>query len=274
MRLITWNLNARLRQLPEQLAALAARTPDFVALQEVTNGRLDTLRDGLGTLGFAHVLTSFDDAPPWEAVGPRRYGLVIASRGPAALRSSECSAPWPERILSVEVAAPSGSFKLHTTHIPPGSSNGPIKIEMLEAVLKLIAAAAPAPQILCGDFNVPQVETAEGRIVTWGEKISSTGIVKLRRARYGLRGDRWDRAERGAMQGHTDSILIDAYRHLHGYARGDFSWFLKRKALKIGRRFDHAFCSPAVKILRCEYLHDLREQGLSDHSALELDFDI
>jgi exonuclease III len=41
-RLITWNLNARLRQLPEQLAALTARTPDIVALQEVTKGRLDT----------------------------------------------------------------------------------------------------------------------------------------------------------------------------------------------------------------------------------------
>ena len=53
-----------------------------------------------------------------------------------------------------------------------------------------------------------------------------------------------------------------------------FSWFLKRKELRIGRRFDHVFYSPQVTVLACEYLHHLRGEGLSDHSALELDFDI
>ena len=76
------------------------------------------------------------------------------------------------------------------------------------------------------------------------------------------------------MEGGTHKILIDAYRHLHGYGRQEFSWFLKRKELRIGRRFDHVFCSPELKVLACEYLHHLREEGLSDHSALELDFDI
>ena len=144
---------------------------------------------------------------------------------------------------------------------------------MLEGVL-VIAATAPATQILCGDFNVPQVETADGLIVTWGERISGTGVVRMRRLRRGQPADRWDRAERGAMQGQPESILVDAYRNLHGYGREDFSWFLKRKTLRVGRRFDHAFCSREITILRCEYLHDLREQRLSDHSALELDFDI
>jgi hypothetical protein len=32
--------------------------------------------------------------------------------------------------------------------------------------------------------------------------------------------------------------------------------------------------SAELKVLACEYLHRLREQRLSDHSALELDFDI
>jgi exonuclease III len=76
------------------------------------------------------------------------------------------------------------------------------------------------------------------------------------------------------MQGHPESILIDAYRHLHGYSRQEFSWFRKRNQLWIGRRFDHVFCSPELKVLACEYLHHLREEGLSDHSALELDFDM
>ena len=76
------------------------------------------------------------------------------------------------------------------------------------------------------------------------------------------------------MEGGPNKILIDAYRHLHGYGRQEFSWFLKRKQLRIGRRFDHAFCSLDLKVLACDYLHHIRNQGLSDHSALELDFDI
>ena len=76
------------------------------------------------------------------------------------------------------------------------------------------------------------------------------------------------------MEGGIGNILIDAYRHLHGYGRQEFSWFLKRKELRIGRRFDHAFCSPELRVSACEYLHDLRTEGLSDHSPLELDLDI
>jgi hypothetical protein len=90
-----------------------------------------------------------------------------------------------------------------------------MKIQVLEGVLEVVAATAPATQILCGDFTVPQVERADGLIVTWGERISRTGAVKMRRLRRGQPADRWDRAERGAMQGHPESILVDAYRYLH-----------------------------------------------------------
>jgi hypothetical protein len=46
------------------------------------------------------------------------------------------------------------------------------------------------------------------------------------------------------------------------------------KGRPVGRRFDYAFCSPQFKIVRCEYLHEVREQNLSDHSVLELDLDL
>jgi exonuclease III len=52
VRLITWNLNARRRQLPDQLAALAARAPDIVALQEVTASSADTLGLELPRIGY------------------------------------------------------------------------------------------------------------------------------------------------------------------------------------------------------------------------------
>ena len=72
----------------------------------------------------------------------------------------------------------------------------------------------------------------------------------------------------------NDHQLIDAYRHVHGYARQEFSWFVKRGERRIGRRFDHAFCTRDLRIRRCEYIHDVREDALSDHAALELDFEL
>lgn len=76
------------------------------------------------------------------------------------------------------------------------------------------------------------------------------------------------------MQGGAQRELIDAYRTLHGYRRQEFSWFLKRGANLTGRRFDHVFCSRELGPSRCEYLHDLRDIGLSDHAPLEIDFEI
>jgi exonuclease III len=274
LRLITWNLNARRRQIPAQVAALAARSPDILALQEVTQQTVVPLRGKLSTIGIIHFLDSFSVSPTWEAKGPRRYGLVLASRLPLLPSLTEVAVCWPERLLSAAVATPSGPVLLHTAHIPPGSSNGVTKMLMIEGVLAVVAAAHPARQILCGDFNLPQLETIVGRIVTWAERVGSTGTRTMRPTWRGQPGTRWDQAERGVMEGGTGKILIDAYRHLHGYGRQEFSWFLKRKALLVRRRFDHAFCSPGLKVTACEYLHDLRTENLSDHSALQLDFDI
>src|SRR5687768_3083496 len=108
-----------------------------------------------------------------------------------------------------------------------------MKIAMIEGVLNVIAATAPARRS-SAETSTPQAEMADGSIVTWGERVVTTGGVKLRRTRFGYPADRWDHAERGAMQGHPESILIDAYRSLHGYTREDFSWILKKKALRIG----------------------------------------
>jgi exonuclease III len=182
-------------------------------------------------------------------------------------------AVWPERLLSAQVLTPNYAVTVHTTHIPPGSSNKGTKINMVEAVLAVVSESSAAPRILCGDFNLPQAETPQGRIVTWAERVQAGEEPRLRSRYYGVDARRWDFAERSVMEGGEQRVFVDAYRYLHGYGREDFSWYLKRGPLRIGRRFDHVFCSPDVRIVRCEYLHDVRERGLSDHSALELDFD-
>ena len=120
----------------------------------------------------------------------------------------------------------------------------------------------------------PQAETSDGRIVTWAEQLKAGGAPRLRLRRHGIDGRRWDRAERLVMEGGAQRALVDVYRRLHGYSREDFSWFLTRGSLRVGRRFDHVFCSPDLRPLSCEYLHEVRERGLSDHSALQVDFDL
>ena len=272
MRLLTWNLNSR-RKVAEQVAAIAARSPDIVALQELTLISTMSWRDVLPLAGLPNVVDSFSSSPSWEPKGPRRYALIVASRFPLTYVTWPHAVPWPERILSVEVLTLRGAINVHTTHIPPGCTNGWLKVKMLEAVSAVISAQSSTASILCGDFNVPQAETAEGRIVTWGEDIID-GKPRLLARRKGGDGRHWDAAERIVMEGGAQRQLIDAYRHLHGYGRQEFSWFVKRKERRIGRRFDHVFCSRDLVVKRCEYLHDLREAGLSDHSALELDFEL
>jgi exonuclease III len=46
MRVISWNVQGRVKALPEQLRALAERQPDVVALQEVRESTIELLRDG------------------------------------------------------------------------------------------------------------------------------------------------------------------------------------------------------------------------------------
>jgi hypothetical protein len=57
---------------------------------------------------------------------------------------------------------------------------------------------------------------------------------------------------------------------LNGLEVQDFSWVLWRKGkVKARRRFDHIFSSRALKPEECKYIHNFRESGASDHSAIE-----
>ncbi len=65
---------------------------------------------------------------------------------------------------------------------------------------------------------------------------------------------------------------IDAFRHLHGDLR-EFSWWSHGGR---GYRYDHSWVSRdlAVAVKRCLYLHEVREVGLSDHSAMWLELSL
>ena len=207
-----------------------------------------------------------------------QYGEMLASRWPLSpFPPAAFPVPWPERVLSALLESPWGTIEVHTTGMPPGVSNGWLKVEMLEGIYTRLACPTPRARILCGDLNTPQAESADGCITTWGQVITPHERVRIwtsKRDAFGRvdTGDRWDAAERNVLTGLAQFDLPDVFRILHGYGVVEYSWYWQGKGRCIGRRFDHVFASRQLCAVRCEYLHALREMGLSDHSPIEVDF--
>jgi len=185
--------------------------------------------------------------------------LVLASRLSLVTHDPErFPVPWQERVLSATIRVPSGRVEITTTHVPPGSSNGWIKIEHLEGLRLGLAAGSSMPRLLCGDFNTPRRELPDGEVITFGQ----TEAGRLSRGR----GARWDAAERDILLGLADLGMPDVFRALYGYQPQPASWILKRGHARFPRRFDHVFAGPNLRPTAFTYVHELRESGASDHS--------
>jgi endonuclease/exonuclease/phosphatase family metal-dependent hydrolase len=119
-----------------------------------------------------------------------------------------------------------------------------------------VASGGPA-RILAGDLNTPRYESREGEIFTFAR----TRAGNIRPAL----GDRHDRAELLLVDELVGRGWRDAFRSLHGYGRRDRSWVPVRGP---GYRLDHILLSPGLEPQESDYVHDWREQRLSDHSGM------
>ena len=253
MRLTSWNVNRRVSVLAPQAAALASREPDVVALQEVTNGSWPLWRAALETIGLPHALCSLDGADPRrEPISRRRTGVVIAARTPLGAAPS-LAVPWPETTLAAAVEG----VTVHVAHVP-NAANGWIKADTL-AALRAGLEAGSGPRVLCGDFNTPRRESPDGTVISFAR--DTRGLLREER------GERWDNAELGVVPGLREIGFADAFRAVHGYASKEPSWVWRHGG---GWRLDHIFVS-GVPVVASTYHHDWRDNGLSDHSALEAD---
>lgn len=274
MKLMSWNLAGRRNKVGRQVEAIRSCSPDIFAGQEVTRHSLPTIVELFKDAGLRHVIDGFSLSPnPDLLVGPRRYGLIIASRFPLrSLPPSDFPVPWPERILSCEVIVGEHSVELHTAHVPPGSSNGWIKIETFEGIHQRLRRHENRARILCGDFNSPDVEFRDGRVKFFGQNVRSDGAIVPQRHKGQPLG-RWGDGERSVILDLAEYDLPDVFRHIHGYEMREASWLFSRKGKVIARRFDHIFASLKLQPLSCEYLHAFRVDGLSDHSPIIATFD-
>ena len=98
MRLVSWNVAHRTSRVTEQLNYLIGKSPDVIALQEVTPKYLNAIRPLLPVAGFTHIASS--PSNPQGLPINRSYGVLIASKLPMKV-SSQIEMPWSEKSLSV-----------------------------------------------------------------------------------------------------------------------------------------------------------------------------
>jgi exonuclease III len=253
LRVISWNAQGRVRSVPEQAAALLEEPADVVALQEVRLTARDAWRSALAAGGLRHVLTSFDHLAPGTRLAPdRRLGVLVAARSPVVAMAGP-AIPWPERLLHVV----GDGVEVVNLHAPISTKPERVKVRTLEAVFDHLIAPSAAPRVVVGDFNTPQYESREGQVQSFAR--TRTGKI---RPEY---GERHDRAELSMIVGLLEHGYVDAFRSTHGYLRRDRSWVYPN--VRMGWRLDHAFVR-GLRVEDCDYRHDLRERGLSDHSAI------
>ena len=265
MRIVSWNVARRSSRLVEQATVLAGRGPDVVALQEVTHRTLPLWRAALEMIGLAHVRASLDGADPArEPAARRRTGVLLSSRAPLADASAALPVPWPETaIAAVGSSAAAGAVELHCVHVP-NAANGWVKVRTLQAIRGGLASARPGPRVLCGDLNTPRRELPDGEVMSFAR--DSRGRLRPKR------GSEWDDGELGVVPRLRELGYCDAFRVLHGYSKREPSWTWRRIAGHDGGwRLDHLFASEELRPTAATYHHGWREQGLSDHSALEVD---
>ncbi|MFI8459109.1 endonuclease/exonuclease/phosphatase family protein [Kitasatospora sp. NPDC085464] len=247
LRLMTWNVqHAAPARTVRQVDWLASQEgADVAILTEVSGGGSgDVLVQELSDAGYRAVIA------PW---GGDDYRTVIASRH-AGLVTAPCPADFlPHRFPTATLSLADTPITVAGLYVP---SRGPKerRNEDKRAFQSAVSAALPALTargglvVAAGDLNVVEPgHTPHHRVYGQWEYDFYTSF---------------------AAAGFTD-----AFRTLFPEAV-EHSWFGRRSG--DGYRFDHALVTAAhrTRILTCRYLHEPRENGLSDHSALELVIDL
>lgn len=235
MRIMSWNILQGGGQRARAIAAaIVEHAPDVLTLQEFRAGKTaPTIIAALDLAGLNH--RHIADAPA------ARNTVLIASRTPLA------AVPWHPSLnanLAVRAdIAPLNSaadkkndqnFILLAAHLPHKRAQIPYFEHLLDA-----RALLDQPAMIIGDLNcgIP-FEDSETKT------FSNTHL----------------------FQSLSRSGWIDAWRSRNPSAR-EFTWISPRGN---GFRYDHCFCTPAMNTLirSIHYDSSVRENGLSDHSAL------
>ena len=222
----------------------------------MTARTLPLWREALTGMGFSGSETALEAAHRAERRRP--LGVLTAARAPIRRLPSPPDLPWPERLLCCLVE----DVEVVNLHSPIAPAPDLAKIRTHEAVAAHLAARpGEGGRVLCGDLNTPRREFPDGDVMTFA--YDSAGRLRPER------GERWDRAERALVHGLRQSGWVDAFRSLNGYEHREASWTFPGD--KGGWRLDHVLALN-LEPEAARYAHEWRRAGLSDHSALVVDF--
>jgi exonuclease III len=251
MTLVSWNVAGRVHRLDEQHVRIIDLNADVICLQEITLSTLDSWRQRLSDAGWFHTAT----ASTADASGAQRARPLLtftAARLPLSTVDI-ADIPWPERVVATRLEG----LELVNVHSPTSSKPELAKVRTHEAIARHMTAGS-GPRLVCGDFNTPRKEHADGRVWTFA------------RDRYGRmrpdRGERWEQAELALIKGLEQRGFRDAFRSVHDPTIRELSW--EWQTWGGGYRLDHLIVSAEVEVCDINYLHEWRKRGLSDHSAL------
>jgi exodeoxyribonuclease III len=240
MRILSWNIRqGGGARLPRIVDAIARHHPDIVIVNETRARTEPQLIESLGAIGLSFSVSS---APTGT-----EYGLVVAGR--VQIEADVWREPIPKKLLPhgiLEVSIPSAKLTIGAVYGPMLS---PAHDPYWRALARRARQRLPERYLLIGDFNS-------------GESFVDTERYKFKRADLFL-----------ALK---SLGFVDAWRAEHGDKR-EYTWysFGKGNVRVNGFRLDHALASPsfAAGVAACRYSHDERDERLSDHSVLLLDFE-
>lgn len=233
---------------------MASLNPDIVVLQEVTDGSWRRLQPLLRDIGLGCQVSGADLLPP--GVGQQLPRFVAIASAWSTTPGLPAAVPAPEVVVCVEVDSPWGPIDLVAVHVPTLARGRALKVETEEGLAARLLVPTASFRVVCGDFNAPKGESAEGGVTPFASR----------------RDTRAYEAELGLVGAPGRYGMADAFRAIHGYGADDRSWWWKRGEKTGGYRLDHIFASTALTPSECAYRHDFRLDGLSDHSPIYATF--
>ena len=265
LSVLTWNINRRSADSLDAVESLPAPAPAVLTLQEVTRDQEPAIRKRLEGLGYA---TEYARRPHAK----KDYGSLVAVHDSLTtlepLDPADFGFPYSELVAHVKLDTDGGPVNVITAHIPNGSGMGWEKVDTLEALKWMVLTLKGEPIILTGDFNEPQWDMQDGKIVTWGQDPDTHGHYDCWdfwkfEGRTGP-GIRWDTAVRWFFESTDESGLRNAFWEAKGKHKPEVS----HRSRGNDRWFDHIFISEHLRVDSCEYQHAFRTDEYSDHSAL------
>lgn len=228
--LLTWNIlhGGGNRRTPRILLSLLELQADVMVITEYRTTLGGQVRGILADHGWEHQACT--------EPGPRRNGILIASRTP--LRAKEAAVPACFAGKWLEAHVPALGLSVLGVHVPE-VRHGDRKVQAWTYLEAFARSRRGDSLAIIGDLNTGRsVQDEEAPVLTCSQ----------------FMGRLWTLGYR------------DPWREFHPQGR-EFSWYSHEGT---GVRIDHALLSPALwpRARGARYCHDVRERAESDHSAL------